>query len=235
VGTQIKGPVRLAVSTYRKLGLGNVPGVPDFNVATGALGQRLFAPPTVAGWAGGTSWITPGLLLERANFGRDVLFPDINFLPPDRFTADPEVRRVAERIRQGMDISSATKPDGKSGDLAESNMAADRDEDFNTRYGSYRGWQMAIERVKPIPRDTAQISLARMVLDQHFSNTTQVVDYMIHRFMRVPPSEEARQKMITFLNKELGTSDISAAQTYLEDPLRLVLHLIMSQPEYQLG
>src|SRR5580692_1560369 len=235
VGTQIKSPVRLAVSTYRKLGLANVPGVPDFNVATGTLGQRLFAPPTVAGWAGGTSWITPGLLLERANFGRDVLFPDINFLPPDRYTADPEVRRVADRIRQGMDISSATKPDGKSGDLAESNMAADRDEDFNTRYGSFRGWQMAIERVKPIPRDAAQINLSRMVLDQHLNNTTQVVDYMIHRFMRVPPGEEARQKMISFLDKELGTTDISAAQTYLEDPLRLVLHLIMSQPEYQLG
>jgi hypothetical protein len=235
VGTQIKGPVELAVSTYRKLGLASVPGVPDFNVATGALGQRLFGPPTVAGWAGGTSWITPGLLLERANFGRDVLFPDINFLPPDRYTADPEVRRVAERIRQGMDISAATKPDGKSGDLAESNMAADRDEDFNTRYGSFRGWQMAMERVKPIPRDTAQINLSRMVLDQHPTNTTQVVDYMIHRFMRVPPGAEAREKMIAFLNKELGTTDISVAQTYLEDPLRLVLHLIMSQPEYQLG
>ncbi len=235
VGTQIKSPVRLAVSTYRKLGLRSVPGVPDFNVATGALGQRLFAPPTVAGWAGGTSWITPGLLLERANFGRDVLFPDINFLPPDRFTGDPEVRRVADRIRHGMDISSATKPDGKSGDLAESNMAADRDEDFNTRYGSFRGWQMAIERVKPIPRDTAQLQLSRMVLDQHLKDTTQVVDYMIHRFMRVPPGAEARQKMIDFLNKELGTTDVSAAQTYMEDPLRLVLHLIMSQPEYQLG
>jgi glutamate/tyrosine decarboxylase-like PLP-dependent enzyme len=74
-----------------------------------------------------------------------------------------------------------------------------------------------------------------MVLDQHLANTTQVVDYMIHRFMRVPPSADARQKMISFLDKELGTSDISAAQTYLEDPLRLVLHLIMSQPEYQLG
>jgi hypothetical protein len=235
VGTHIKSPVDLAVSTYRKLGLANVPGVPDFNVATGALGQRLFGPPTVAGWAGGNSWITPGLLLERANFGRDVLFPDINFLPPDRFTGDPEVRRVADRIRQGMDISSATKPDGKSGDLAESNMAADRDEDFNTRYGSFRGWQMAIERVKPIPRDTAQINLSRMVLDQHLKDTTQVVDYMIHRFMRVPPGGEARQKMIVFLNKELGTTDVSAAQTYLEDPLRMVLHLIMSQPEYQLG
>jgi len=235
VGTQIKSPVRLAVSTYRKLGLRSIPGVPDFNVATGALGQRLFAPPTVAGWAGGTSWITPGLLLERANFGRDVLFPDINFLPPDRYTADPEVRRVADRIRQGMDISAATKPDGKSGDLAESNMAADRDEDFNTRYGSFRGWQMAIERVKPIPRDAAQVNLSRMILDQHLSDTTQVVNYMIHRFMRVAPSEEARQKMIAFLNKELGTTDISVAQTYLEDPLRLVLHLIMSQPEFQLG
>src|SRR5579862_4705359 len=41
VGTQIKSPVRLAVSTYRKLGLVSVPGVPDFNVATGTLGQRL--------------------------------------------------------------------------------------------------------------------------------------------------------------------------------------------------
>ncbi|HTW64619.1 MAG TPA: DUF1800 domain-containing protein [Bryobacteraceae bacterium] len=235
VGTHIKSPVELAISTYRKLGLQSIPGVPDFNAATGSLGQRLFGPPTVAGWAGGRSWITPGLLLERANFGRDILFPDINFLPPDRFNRDPEVRQVAERIRQGMNISAATKPGGKSGMLAESDMAADRDEDFNTRYGSFRGWQMAIERVKPIPRDTAQINLSRMILDQHLADTTQVVDYMIHRFMRVPPGEEAREKMIAFLNNELGTTDISVARTYLEDPLRLVLHLIMSQPEYQLG
>ena len=235
VGTQIKSPVRLAVSSYKKMGLTSIPGVPDFNNATGTLGQRLFAPPTVAGWAGGRAWITPGLLLERANFGRDVLFPDINFLPPDRYTADPEVRRVAARIRQGMDISAATKPDEKTGDLAESNMAADRDEDFNTRYGSFRGWQKAIERVKPIPRDTAHLNLSRMVLDQHLTDTTQVVDYMIRRFMRVPPGAEAREKMIAFLNLDLGTRDIAAAQTYMEDSLRMVLHLIMSQPEYQLG
>ncbi len=75
VGTQIKSPVELAISTYRKLGQKSVPGVPDFNLATGALGQQLFSPPTVAGWAGGQSWITPGLLLERGNFARDVLFP----------------------------------------------------------------------------------------------------------------------------------------------------------------
>jgi hypothetical protein len=33
----------------------------------------------------------------------------------------------------------------------------------------------------------------------------------------------------------LGTADISVAQTYMEEPLRLLLHLIMSQPEYQLS
>jgi hypothetical protein len=235
VGTQIKSPVQLAVSTYRKLGLKSVPGVPDFNVATGTLGQQLFSPPTVAGWAGGRSWITPGLLLERGNFARDILFPDINFLPPDRYTSNAEIRSVADRIRQGLDISTATKPDEKTGMLAESNMSADRDEDFNTRYGSFRGWQMAIERVKPIPRDIAAVDLSRMVLDQHLKDTTQVVDYLIHRFLSVPPDERTRQKLIAFLNKELGTTDIAVARTYLEDPLRLVLHLIMSQPEYQLS
>ena len=234
VGTQIKSPVQLAVSTYKKLGQNNIPGVPDFNLATSALGQQLFSPPTVAGWAGGQSWITPGLLLERGNLARDILFPDISFLPPDRYTGGGEVRRVAERIRQGMDITTATMDDTKSGDRAESNKNADRDEEFNTRYGSFRGSQMAIQRVKPIPRDTAQINLSRMVLDQHLANSTQVVDYLIHRFMRVPPSDDARQKLITFLNKDLGTTDIAVAQTYMEDSLRLVLHLIMSQPEYQL-
>jgi hypothetical protein len=235
VGTQIKSPVQLAISTYHKMGLSNVPGVPDFNQATGALGQQLFSPPTVAGWPGGQSWITPGLLLERANFARDILFPDISFLPPDRYTGGGEIRRVAERIRRGMDISTATSDETKEGEKAESNKNADRDEEFNTRYGSFRGSQMAIERVKPIVRDTAQVNLTKLVMAQNPKTTTQAVDYLIQRFMRVPPSEDVRRKMVAFLDKELGTSDIAAAQSYLDEPLRLVLHLIMSQPEFQLG
>ncbi|GAC1508199.1 MAG: hypothetical protein NVS1B6_15670 [Steroidobacteraceae bacterium] len=235
VGTQIKSPVQLAVSTYHKMGLENVPGVPDFNQATGTLGQQLFSPPTVAGWAGGQSWITPGLLLERANFARDILFPDISFLPPDRYIGGGEVRRVAERIRRGMDISSATNDDTKDGEKAESNKNANRDEEFNTRYGSFRGSQMAIERVKPIVRDTAQVKLTKMVLAQNPKTTKQAVDYLIRRFMSVPPSDDVRQKLVTFLDKQLGTSDIRTAQSYLDEPLRLVLHLIMSQPEFQLS
>ena len=237
VGTQIKSPVQLAVSTYRELGLRVAPGVPDFNSATGALGQLLFRPPTVAGWAYGRSWVTPGLLLERGNFARDLLFPDINFVPPDRINGNPEIRSVADRIRQGLDIASATQPSslGEGGIMAESNMLADRDEDFNTRYGSFRGWQMAIERVKPIPRHTAPLDLTAMVLEQDLANTTEVVDYFIHRFLNVAPGDEARRMLIEFLDEELGTSDIAVAESYMEDALRLVLHLIMSQPEYQLA
>jgi hypothetical protein len=236
VGTQIKSPVQLAISTFKKLGLTEVPGVPDFNIATGTLGQRLFAPPTVAGWSEGRSWITPGLLLERGNFIRDVLFPDINFVPPDRANPAPDVRIVANKIRAGMDISTATVPErGSEGGLAESNMLADRDEDFNTRYGSFRGWQMAIERVKPIPRQTAQVRLTKAVVDARLKNTTEVVDYFVRRFMRVSPADDKRKAMIAFLNKELGTSDIEVAKTYMEDSLRLFLHLLLSEPEYQLS
>ena len=237
VGTHIKSPIELAVSTYIKLGLKDAPGVPDFNQATSALGQTLFQPPTVAGWAGGRSWITPGLLLERGNFARDVLFPDINFIPPDRRNGSQEIQSVARRVREGLDITAATQPSsiGDGQVMAESNMLADRDEDFNTRYGSFRGWQMAIQRVKPIPRHTAQINLSNMIKDQKITNTSEVVDYFIERFMRVFPGADARAMLITFLTEQLGTTNIIEAESYMEDSLRMTLHLLLSQPEYQLS
>ena len=233
-GTHIKSPVELVISTYRKLGLKAVPGVPDFNSATTALGKQLFRPPTVAGWAQGRAWITPGLLIERGNFARDVLFPDINFIPPDRFPPDGTIRTVSDKIARGLDITSATmEVDGEM--MAMSNVMADRDEDFNTRYGSFRGWQMAIQRVKPIPRQTAAVNLAGMVLAEGLQNAEQVVDYFLWRFLRVPLGEPDRRRLIAFLIGELGTEQIAEAETYLEDPLRMLLHLIMSAPEYQLG
>jgi uncharacterized protein (DUF1800 family) len=241
MATRIKSPVELAVSTYKKLGLKEVPGVPDFNDATEALGQRLFRPPTVAGWAQGKSWITPGLLLERGNFARDMLFPNINFLPPDRYPEDETIRIVSAKIDQGLDITTATKPEGKGmgggGEamMSMANSMADRDEDFNTRYASFRGWQMATEKVKPILRRTAQLDLAGMVKAQKLASTTQVVDYMLARFLRTPADSADRTRFIEFLNTELGTDKVSDAETYLEEPLRLLLHLIMSLPEYQLG
>jgi hypothetical protein len=215
--------------------------VPDFNDTTAALGQQLFRPPTVAGWAQGRSWVTPGLLIERGNFARDVLFPDITFVPTDRtpsLITGYEIRAVHEKISMGLDITTATKPVSMTGEtdgMSMSNAMADRDEDFNTRYASYRGWQMAVERVKPIPRTYARLDLAGMVEARRLTDTTQVVDYFLARFLRVPLDAERRARLIAFLDQELGTRDVARADTYMEDALRMLVHLIMSMPEYQLG
>lgn len=114
-------------------------------------------------------------------------------------------------------------------------MLADRDEDFNTRYGSFRGWQMAIERVKPISRHTARLNFSALVNEQELQTTSEVVDYFIARFMRVAPGADARGMLVRFLTDELGTTNIAEAQSYMEDALRMTVHLLLSQPEYQLS
>jgi uncharacterized protein (DUF1800 family) len=234
-GNHIKSPVELLISTYKKLGLSVVPGVPDFRDTTAALGQILFWPPTVAGWAQGRSWITPGLLIERGNFARDVLFPDIAFVPPDRHPhGDYQILEVNEKLARGLDISSATMPDNKDM-MAASSLRADQDEDFNTRYASYRGWQMALERVKPLPRHTAKLDLTKVVQDCKAATPAAAVDCLIDRMFVVPPSPQLRERMAQFLETELGTKDLAQTQSYMEESLRKTLHLILSAPEYQLG
>jgi hypothetical protein len=239
-GTRIKSPVELLVSTYRKLGLKSVPGVPDFNDASAALGQKLLYPPTVAGWAYGRAWITPGLLMERGNFVRDVLFPDFMTPPSDRMPVSlgvgVEVRAVNERFRRGLDITAATMPEGKDGEaMAMSNRMADRDEDFNTRYGSWRGWQKAVQVVKPIPRVMANPDLSGMVLRCGSVTTADAVDCLAQRFFSVPVEAAQRAEWATFLARELGTDNIPRARSYMEEGLRLLLHLMLSSPDYQLG
>jgi hypothetical protein len=61
------------------------------------------------------------------------------------------------------------------------------------------------------------------------------VDYLLARFLRVPIDAAQRQRLIEFLDRELGTSDLEVADSYMEDALRMTVHLIMSMPEYQLG
>jgi uncharacterized protein (DUF1800 family) len=227
--TQIKSPVQLVVSTYRKLGLVEMPTIPDFNQLTSGLGQRLFNPPNVAGWAGGRSWITPGSLLQRGNLFRAVLFPDVDaFQAPDRVL--PGVyASVGYRIEAGMSITAATQ----EGD-AESSMLADRDEDFNTRYGGYMGYVMAFERLKPVPRHTLDLDLVAMVDEAGARSADDVVDYFIARFLRLELEPNDREALVGFLRDELGGDRIEPdAQT--ESALRSLLYLVLSTPEYQLA
>jgi hypothetical protein len=227
--TQIKSPVHLVVSTYRKMGLREVPTIPDFGRMTAGLGQSLFEPPNVAGWAGGRTWITPSTLLQRGNLFREVLFPDVKaFRPPDRAMSATDAR-VGERIAQGMNITEATR----EGD-AESNKMVDRDEDYNTRYGGYAGNVLAFKRTKLIPRRPAPIDLTALVTAARADTADKVVDHFISRFLRVPLAEKDRAVLVEFLRGRLGSSTVRPSDT-LEPSLRELLYLVVSTPEYQLG
>ena len=121
-----------------------------------------------------------------------------------------------------------------AGDKAMANVLANHEE-FNTRYGSLRGWQEATRKVKPILRAPAQFSLTDIVLAAQAETTADAVDLLLKRFLSVPADAKSRATLIAFLNQQLGTTDLARAKTYLEEPLRSVVHLIMSMPEYQLG
>jgi uncharacterized protein (DUF1800 family) len=227
--TQIKSPVQLVVSTYKKLELQSVPTIPDFGRLTSGLGQTLFDPPNVAGWAGGRTWITPASLLQRGNMFHDVLFPDVaSFRAPDR-TMPPIYAVVGERLAKGMTITDATR----EGD-AESNMMADRDEDYNTRYASYRGYLAAFERTKPIPRRPADFKLTALIDAAGAKSDADVVDHFVRRFLREPLPVAHRQRLVEFLRGKLGNSTITPGPS-LESALRELLYLVLSTPEYQLG
>jgi uncharacterized protein (DUF1800 family) len=62
----VKSPAEFVVGTYKALGL------PEINEtalpALTQMGQRLFFPPSVAGWPGGQNWLTSGTMIARQNF-----------------------------------------------------------------------------------------------------------------------------------------------------------------------
>jgi hypothetical protein len=121
-----------------------------------------------------------------------------------------------------------------SGTRAMANLLSDQEE-FNTHYASLKGWEEAVRKIKPILRAPAQFSLTELVFVEQVKSTADAVDALSRRFLSVPIDDEARAATIAFLNEQIGTDDLVRARSYLEEPLRLVAHLIMSAPEYQLA
>ena len=239
-GAHIKGPVEHVITMLKQLGAEDVPGVPDFNSTTIALGQHLLNPPSVAGWAQGRSWITPTLLQGRGNVAFGYLFPNvIGFRDPNHLSGGGGDGTVGARLRRGQDFSSAIALSGEGADDPDKMSAFDltnreRDELFNTRVSGYRGWAQAMRKLIPTPRGAARVDMTRMVMDSGATTTDEAVDALLDRFLRIPVSGDTRRAFVALLDDELGTTDLARAQTYMEDPLRMVTHLIMSTPEYQI-
>jgi hypothetical protein len=233
-GGHIKGPVEHFVTMMKHLGADAIPGVPDFNQSTIAMGQHLLNPPSVAGWAGGKAWITPGLLIARGNVAREVLVPDMTGFRDWNFAAGSD-GVLGSRLRDGYDIGAATAVSDPARMSTFDMVALERDEQFNTRISGYIGWQQAARKLIPTPRHAAQFDLTAMVLQSEAKTTAEAVDHLLWRMLRVPTAKATRDALVEFLTKELGTDNIGRARSYMEDALRMTVHLIMSTAEYQLA
>ena len=238
--TQIKSPTQLVVSTYRKLGMTEVPGLPFLPQIMGSLGQSIGNPPNVKGWDGGRSWINPATMLQRANFARLLMIPEEAEMSyagrqmPERYVnAIKEAEGRDQQARQmtagAENMVMAASPPKSSAQLINSVP------DYDLKLGVYNGYTKAFARVKPVPRTTARIDLTAMARSAGVKTADEMVDYFIKRFLRSPLEKGDRAALVDFLKGQWGGTQINFGAENLEQSLRALAHLIMSAPEYQLS
>ena len=164
-----------------------------------------------------------------------MLFPDVKgFRPPDRAMSATDAR-VGQRFAQGMSMTEATREDVDAATMAESNMMVDRDEDYNTRYGGYKGNLLAFERTKLIPRSPAKIDLTAMVARRRRRHGRQGRRPLSSiGSCRSRLADRERGLLVDFLRGKLGSSSVRPGEK-LEESLRELLYLVLSTPEYQVG
>jgi hypothetical protein len=63
----------------------------------------------------------------------------------------------------------------------------------------------------------------------------EVVDSLCRRLLRRPLAEADRQALIQFLDEQLAGASLADAASWIHEPLRLLVHLVLSTPEYQLS
>lgn len=231
VATQVKSPVALLISTYKKMGATALPTIPDPIALTTRLGQTLFDPPNGTGWMGGHAWLAGTSAQLRAELLPEILSPDVaSFRPPDRTLPALEAR-VAENLAKGLNVAAAT------GDVATGAAASTLGEagpDFNARYASYRGYALALERTKPIPRQPFVFDVTSWLRAAGATTIEGAVDHLVYRFLRAPVTAQDRDALIEFLRVRLGTETIVDGPA-AEPALRELLARVLGLPAFQFG
>ena len=87
----------------------------------------------------------------------------------------------------------------------------------------------AIQKVKPIPRFAPKINLTKLIKINKCESPQEIIDFFTHRFLNVPIDKNLRKQLIFTLENQLGTNEIDIADVVdIEQPLRTILHLILS-------
>jgi len=89
----IKAPVVYVAGTLRAAGQGITSQAPAYMSAD--MGQRLFDPPSVAGWDGGTAWMSSNSMRVRFDWGNQMLEDGSRVAVPDGETRSPRQAAAA--------------------------------------------------------------------------------------------------------------------------------------------
>ncbi len=239
-GAHVKGPIELVISTYRKLGVETMPGTPTFSTTTEDLGQNLFAPPNVAGWSGGRTWINPSTLMGRQNFARHLLFPaeippletGIHELIVTLATSPAVYRRMKTLADQGQ-VGAPIALEQKTGFAR---IGLDESGPFEPNWAIWTGAERALRAVDFFTwTGPAKFSLAADLRAAGAENAADVTNRLIDRFLSIDPGQEARRALAAHYVAQTGSDEIDWEAAGTESALRELLHLILSLPEYQLS
>jgi hypothetical protein len=123
----------------------------------------------------------------------------------------------------------------RSGDAKSKMSQIANTERYNLAVGVYTGFVEGYNRVRPIPRTTAEVDFVALAQAAKVSTVDEAVDHFNLRFLRVGLHPERRSAIVAFLRQELGSDNLDYSNKALPAALRRMVHLILSAPEYQLG
>ena len=255
VGTRVQGPVEYLVGSCKRLGVR--PPSTYIARASASLGQDLFNPPSVNGWAEGEAWITTATMLQRGNVAGLMLGA---FDLDSSFIADPISRQLIERTSRFIESKGGGRRGApQRGREREASTPPMDGEDGESMGGGMAG-QEAMAQPEPVQGGVSQdVTLLLEGLRRAFgrqwaptlnltwrlrrleaNGDAAVVDALLQQLIAVEPPADVRQRMIAYLAQEraalgIEEQDLLEYSNDGEELLRRLAHLMMSLPIAQLN
>jgi hypothetical protein len=195
-------------------------------VATRAMGQELFQPPNVKGWAGGRTWITSSSLYHRYNFSQQLL-------------AGVSARKAGKefkRLEMGLAMLRAEKvtslpslnPKKKKNPLV---MMAEM-----LKNDKMKPLKEVFAKLKAPPKYLKAQAAYDPVADMKrlkLTSMNQIIDRYLRQLLITPITEKQKEALLDALTPEGKAFNLDAKDA----KLRLIglIHLITTLPEYQMN
>ncbi len=235
MGCRIKSPIELVVGAIRQLELPADKAARLGGAMAAQMGQTLFDPPNVKGWAGGREWISTSALYDRYNFAglvtRDLSADTFRMQTPapNEMSAEASMSSgaVGGRVRGEEFVPTSPREDSMEGmEAARADGKPDDRKARRDRSQTFRALQMRF----PFPA-------AKMVKAKDLSQPDEIVDVLSRTFLAVNLPSTSRAELISYLNTDtFGKSSAFDIERWdASRRLKGMLHLLFSTPEYQIN